>query len=381
MYCISCGCKIEDGASFCVRCGMPADTAIAAPVPTVKYTPSDSFGAVSVNASGFTPNHASVGTDSFGGFPVSSALEKKTKLKTPILILAITALVFNSVATVVQIITFHYGFWGLLFSFLPFVSSSLFVFFCAKLKERNAALTGIPMLVYIFRSLFGNISIILLLFVLFITFYFLAVTNKFRRAKTGRILTIIFGGLITIWRILSYTFEFGHVYYNYSVLLYFYSFFNFFAEILLIVAMILCVFSVSKDRPVAPPANAAQGYYPTQFFCPRCGIRFPAGKRFCDQCGAELLQVLQPDPQYTYNGQPSYGVDPSDAPSGGFAALGFFVPVVGLILYLVWRERLPRRARSAGKGALAGVITSVLLTILIYAIYFIFIWRTFSIFY
>ena len=53
-----------------------------------------------------------------------------------------------------------------------------------------------------------------------------------------------------------------------------------------------------------------------------------------------------------------------DAPSGGFAVLSFFFPIVGLILYLVWHDTLPLRAKSAGKGALAGVITSVGLSIL-----------------
>ena len=57
-----------------------------------------------------------------------------------------------------------------------------------------------------------------------------------------------------------------------------------------------------------------------------------------------------------------------DAPSFGFAVLGFFFPVVGLILYLVWFDRLPYRARSAGKGALVGVISSVVLTIIPFVI-------------
>ena len=45
-----------------------------------------------------------------------------------------------------------------------------------------------------------------------------------------------------------------------------------------------------------------------------------------------------------------------DAPSGGFAVLGFFFPIVGLILYLVWNDRTPLKARSVGKGALIGAI-------------------------
>ena len=61
-------------------------------------------------------------------------------------------------------------------------------------------------------------------------------------------------------------------------------------------------------------------------------------------------------------GRPGYG---QDAPNAGFAVLGFFFPVIGLILYLVWRETLPLRARSAGKGAIIGVVIYVALVIII----------------
>ena len=64
--------------------------------------------------------------------------------------------------------------------------------------------------------------------------------------------------------------------------------------------------------------------------------------------------------------QPAYaGQEPYDAPSGGYAVLGFFIPVVGLILYLVWKDQTPLRARSAGKGALIGVIVGVVGSILL----------------
>ncbi|MBQ9270217.1 MAG: zinc-ribbon domain-containing protein [Oscillospiraceae bacterium] len=74
---------------------------------------------------------------------------------------------------------------------------------------------------------------------------------------------------------------------------------------------------------------------------------------------------------YAPNAQPSYaqspyaGQEPYDAPSGGYAVLGFFIPVVGLILYLVWKDQTPLRARSAGKGALIGVIVGVVGSILL----------------
>ena len=55
---------------------------------------------------------------------------------------------------------------------------------------------------------------------------------------------------------------------------------------------------------------------------------------------------------------------PGDAPSGGYAVLGFFIPVARLILYLMWKDQTPLRARSAGKGALISVIVNVALTII-----------------
>ena len=49
---------------------------------------------------------------------------------------------------------------------------------------------------------------------------------------------------------------------------------------------------------------------------------------------------------------------------GGFlwGLLGCCIPVVGLVLFLVWRDEKPKTAKVAGIGALVAVI----LTILIY---------------
>jgi hypothetical protein len=73
--------------------------------------------------------------------------------------------------------------------------------------------------------------------------------------------------------------------------------------------------------------------------------------------------------QYYQNPPPYYGPppqyrDPNDAPSFGFALLGFFIPVVGLILFLVWKDQSPLKAKSAGKGALASVIVWIGLIVL-----------------
>ena len=92
-------------------------------------------------------------------------------------------------------------------------------------------------------------------------------------------------------------------------------------------------------------------------YCRYCGKQIEEDARFCPYCGSAQQEERQaPPPQQRY-------VDPNDAPSGGFAVLGFFFPVVGLILFLVWQDTMPQRAKSCGKGALTAVIVSASLVL------------------
>lgn len=53
-----------------------------------------------------------------------------------------------------------------------------------------------------------------------------------------------------------------------------------------------------------------------------------------------------------------------DAPSTGYALLGFFIPIVGLLLWVMEKDTKPKRANSAIKGALIGIILSVVFGVL-----------------
>lgn len=77
-------------------------------------------------------------------------------------------------------------------------------------------------------------------------------------------------------------------------------------------------------------------------------------------------QYMQPQyQQYQYGQQPCMGQQPADTGSFGWAVLGFFFPIVGLILFLVWKSEKPVSAKQAGMGALASVISTVVLWILL----------------
>ncbi len=91
-------------------------------------------------------------------------------------------------------------------------------------------------------------------------------------------------------------------------------------------------------------------------YCQKCGTEkeYPYGK--CYECG------FQPNhPEMKNN-----AVD-----EGGFlwGLLGFCVPVVGLILYLIWKDERPKTALAAGKGALAYLIFGAVVFVL-YILFF-----------
>lgn len=56
----------------------------------------------------------------------------------------------------------------------------------------------------------------------------------------------------------------------------------------------------------------------------------------------------------------------------GWGILGFFLPIVGFILWLVWKDEHPARSRSAGIGCLVsvclGVLGSIIYIIILFAI-------------
>ena len=85
--------------------------------------------------------------------------------------------------------------------------------------------------------------------------------------------------------------------------------------------------------------------------------------KYCQKCGKELVDEAVVCVHCGCSVQPVQTGE-TDAPSIGMAILGFFIPLAGLIIYLVNKNTKPLMAKSAGKGALIGVIVSVVLSII-----------------
>jgi len=94
-------------------------------------------------------------------------------------------------------------------------------------------------------------------------------------------------------------------------------------------------------------------------------VKGDSGMKYCSNCGAEVNEAAVVCVKCGVAVAPQRNLN--DAPSAGYAVLGFFFPLIGLILYLVWKDQTPLRAKSAGKGALIAVI----LWVSIYALIFV----------
>lgn len=63
----------------------------------------------------------------------------------------------------------------------------------------------------------------------------------------------------------------------------------------------------------------------------------------------------------------SQNTTPQVTDNGGFlwGLLGCCIPIVGLVLFLVWKDTKPKTAKAAGIGALVSVIIGILWYILV----------------
>ena len=85
-------------------------------------------------------------------------------------------------------------------------------------------------------------------------------------------------------------------------------------------------------------------------FCKNCGKEIDDKASVCIHCGVSTNSK----PEVVDNG------------GFGWGLLGCCIPIVGLILFLVWKDTKPKSAKSAGIGALVSAIIIVLLYVFIF---------------
>ena len=84
---------------------------------------------------------------------------------------------------------------------------------------------------------------------------------------------------------------------------------------------------------------------------------------YCKNCGAEIDDLATICPRCGVYQE----TKPAVVDNGGFG-WGFCIPLVGLILFLVWKDTKPKTSKAAGVGALVSVIVLVVFYILMIAL-------------
>ena len=80
-------------------------------------------------------------------------------------------------------------------------------------------------------------------------------------------------------------------------------------------------------------------------FC--CGAEIEDNARFCPRCGANQAESAKQTSTAT--------AEPVEDPlekHTGLTVLGFFFPIIALIMWLVWQDSEPSKAWAIGKGGL-----------------------------
>ena len=84
-----------------------------------------------------------------------------------------------------------------------------------------------------------------------------------------------------------------------------------------------------------------------------------------EEFDAKKAQILAAPPQTQQTSQQNATAAVEEGDTVGWAILGFLIPIIGLILFIVWKDSKPKSSSAAGKGALIGFIVGILASVLI----------------
>ena len=96
-------------------------------------------------------------------------------------------------------------------------------------------------------------------------------------------------------------------------------------------------------------------------YCRNCGKMVKDNAVFCYNCGNRLIDIQTAVPM---DDEFQIQEKTNDQPSFWFALLAFFFPIGGLILWLIYEDKKPKRARSLKRGMIIGLAGKIIFLIL-----------------
>ena len=116
----------------------------------------------------------------------------------------------------------------------------------------------------------------------------------------------------------------------------------------IIVLPIVIISSKTNKQKIAYQFNQTEEGGHGMKYCSNCGAEIHENAVVCVKCGCAVA------PKVSYE---------HDIPSTGLNILSFFFPLIGLILYLVFKNDTPIKAKALGKCALIGFIIGLCLEV------------------
>ncbi len=113
-------------------------------------------------------------------------------------------------------------------------------------------------------------------------------------------------------------------------------------------------------------------------YCSHCGEQLNDDVNYCPKCGLNVNQnnnFSKNSMSNVYDSSKSY--DESSESTFIYSVIGFFVPIVGIILFCIWNNEYPSRAKSAIKGTLIAIAVYVILFVLLFIFSGSIIWKFF----
>jgi hypothetical protein len=108
--------------------------------------------------------------------------------------------------------------------------------------------------------------------------------------------------------------------------------------------------TAAEDASVKDSGNETTE--PKMKFCSHCGTEIFAAAVICPHCGCPVEGACVPNTD--------------DTPSTGLNIISLLLPIVGLILYLVYHDKTPKKAKAIGKFALIGFGIGIVAAVIYY---------------
>lgn len=96
-------------------------------------------------------------------------------------------------------------------------------------------------------------------------------------------------------------------------------------------------------------------------FCKWCGKEVDSNSKFCPNCGKEILNSQSAS---SLNQEVNSSDEKNKKANIWLAILSFFIPLAGLIIFIIKKDKEPKTAKASGICAIVGLLLNIIISII-----------------